>query len=78
MMGKFLCKSESRGIKIDRVNSIRIIKSSIYFNLDKIINLIRAVPLSHVIKRTRFLISSRINQFTRVATVNILIADKEK
>ena len=76
MDGRML--SDSRGIKIYRVNSIRIIKSSIYFNLDQIINLIHAVPLSDVIKRTRFLISSRVNQFTRVATVEILIADKDK
>ena len=46
---EFLSKSESRDIKIVRVNSIRITRLSIIFNF------LLVVPLCDVIKRTRFL-----------------------
>ena len=59
-MVEFHSKSESRGIKIDRVDSIRITKLSIYFNY------LRAVPLGVVIKRTLFLMSLPVNQYTLV------------
>ena len=46
-MAEFISKSESRGNKIDRVNSIRMTKST-YF-----LYFLCAVPLDDVIKRTR-------------------------
>ena len=61
-MVEFLRESESRGIKIDRVNSIRITKSSIYFNS------LHAVPLGDVIKWTRFLMNLPVHQYTMVTT----------
>ena len=48
-MVEVLSKSESRGIKIAQVNSIRITKLSIFFII------LRAVLICEVIKRTRFL-----------------------
>ena len=48
-MAEFLSKSQSRGIKIARVNSNRMTKSINYFNL------LWAVPRGDVIKSTRFL-----------------------
>ena len=56
-MVEFLSKSDCRGIKIDRVYSIRITNLSIYFNF------LRAIPLGDVIKMARFLISSPANQY---------------
>ena len=48
-MVEFLSKSESRGMKIARVTSIRMTKSI------KNINFLHDVPRGDVIKRTRFL-----------------------
>ena len=48
-MFEFLSKSQSRVIKFARVNSIRMINLSIYFNF------LCAVPRDDVIESTRFL-----------------------
>ena len=63
-MVEFLRKSESCGIIIDPVNTIRITKLPIYFNF------LRAVPLGDVIKMTRFLMSWPVNQYTTSWTHN--------
>ena len=57
LMVEFVRKSASRGIKIARANSIGIAKSIFIFNTFFLLPL----PLSDVIKRTRFLMSSPVN-----------------
>ena len=60
-MVEFLSKSESRGVKIDRGNSIRITKLSIYFNF------LRDIPLGDVINMTRILMRSPANVYSLIA-----------
>ena len=67
LMVAFLSKFESSGIKIVRVNSIRITILSIYFNF------VRVPFLSVTSSRTLYLMSSTVNHYTLERSVHAAI-----
>ena len=62
-MVEFFSKCEGSRSKIDRVDPISITKLLFYFNF------LCAVPLGDVMKRTRFLMSSPVIQYTLVSGI---------